>query len=135
MKKIDIYFLLLAAVLLVCGACLGIIMGARQDFQLTPVHAHLNLAGWASLALFGLTYRAYPQIASNGLARFHFIVSATASVLLPFGIGLAVLRGSEGLAIGSSILWLIGVLMFLTQLIRLAIGKAEPVGTAGVAAE
>ena len=119
MKRVDVYFLLLATVLLICGAVLGIVMGAREDFQLVPVHAHLNLAGWASLALFGLTYRAYPQIAATNLARYHFIVSATGSVLLPIGIGLAVLRGSPGLAIFASIVWLLGVLMFLAQLIRL----------------
>jgi hypothetical protein len=125
MKRIDVYFLLLATILLICGAVLGIVMGMREDFQLVPVHAHLNLAGWASLALFGLTYRAYPQLALNRLAGLHFIVSGTASVLLPIGIGLAVLRGSPGLAIVSSILWLSGVLIFLAQLIRLTGGAAK----------
>ena len=125
MKRVDVYFLLLATVLLVCGATLGIVMGAREDFQLVPVHAHLNLAGWASLALFGLTYRSYPQLAATKLARYHFIVSGTASVLLPIGIGFAVLRGQPGLAIFSSLLWLIGVLMFLAQLVRLTRGTDE----------
>jgi hypothetical protein len=119
MKRVDVYFLLLATILLVCGATLGIVMGAREDFQLVPVHAHLNLAGWASLALFGLTYRAYPELAATRLAAYHFGVSAVGSVLLPIGIGLAVLRNSPGLAIVASILWLIGVLMFLVQLARL----------------
>jgi hypothetical protein len=119
MKRVDVYFLLLACILLICGATLGIVMGAREDFQLVPVHAHLNLAGWASLALFGLTYRAYPELAATRLAAYHFIVSGIASVLLPIGIGFAVLRNSPGLAIFSSILWLLGVLMFLVQLIRL----------------
>jgi len=125
MKRVDVYILLLATVLLVCGAVLGIVMGAREDFQLVPVHAHLNLAGWASLALFGLTYRAYPDLAATSLARYHFITSATASVLLPAGIGLAVLRNAPGLAIFSSILWLLGVLMFLAQLIRLLGARTE----------
>jgi len=125
MKRVDVYFLLLATVLLVCGAILGIVMGAREDFQLVPVHAHLNLAGWASLALFGLAYRAYPDLAATNLARYHFITSATASVLLPAGIGLAVLRNAPGLAIFSSILWLLGVLMFLAQLIRLLGARTE----------
>ena len=125
MKRVDVYFLLLATVLLVCGATLGIVMGAREDFQLVPVHAHLNLAGWASLALFGLTYRAYPQLAATKLAQWHFGVSAIASVLLPIGIGLAVLRAQPGLAIFSSLLWLIGVLMFLGQLVRLIGGRSE----------
>lgn len=125
MKRVDVYFLLLGTILLICGAVLGIVMGAREDFQLTPVHAHLNLAGWASLALFGLTYRAYPQLAANRIAGLHFVVSATASILLPVGIGLAVLRNSPTLAIIASILWLLGVLIFLAQLVRLVSGKAE----------
>src|SRR5690349_1806563 len=119
MKRIDVYFLLLATVLLICGATLGIIMGAQENFQLTPVHAHLNLAGWASLALFGLTYRAYPQLADTRLAGLHFVVSATGSVLLPIGIGFAALRNQPTLAILASMLWLLGVLLFLAQLIRL----------------
>jgi hypothetical protein len=127
MKRVDLYFLLLATVLLICGAVLGIDMGAREDFQLVPVHAHLNLAGWASLALFGLTYRAYPQIAATKLAMWHFFVSGIGSILLPIGIGLAVLRNSPGLAIVASILWLIGVLMFLVQLIRLVRARSDAV--------
>ena len=125
MNRVDLYFLLLATVLLICRAVLGIVMGAREDFQLAPVHAHLNLAGWASLALFGLTYRAYPELAATRLARYHFIVSATASVMLPIGIGLAVLRSQPGLAIFSSMLWLLGVLMFLAQIVRLLGARTE----------
>lgn len=119
MKRVDVYFLLLACILLICGASLGIVMGAREDFQLAPVHAHLNLAGWASLALFGLTYRAYPELAAKKLAQWHFIVSGTASALLPIGIGLAVLRNAPTLAMFASPLWLIGVLLFLVQLLGL----------------
>ena len=128
MKRVDVYFLLLATVLLICGAVLGITMGINQDFQLTPVHAHLNLAGWASLALFGLTYRAYPKLASNRLAGLHFLVSTTGAVLLPIGIGFAVLRNSPGLAIVGSLLWLFGVLIFLAQLVRLLGGSKEAAG-------
>ena len=126
MKRVDVYFLLLATVLLICGAVLGIVMGASENFQLVPVHAHLNLAGWASLALFGLTYRAYPELIATKMARYHFIVSGTGSVLLPIGIGLAVLRAQPGLAIFSSLLWLIGVLMFLAQIVRLVGARSEP---------
>ena len=125
MKRIDVYFLLLATILLICGAVLGIVMGAREDFQLVPVHAHLNLAGWASLALFGLTYRSYPELAATKLARYHFIVSAIGSVLLPIGIGLAVLRNQPGLAIAASLLWALGVLMFLAQIVRLLGGRSD----------
>ena len=123
MKRIDVYFLLLAALLLLCGVGLGIKMGAAEDFTLTPVHAHLNLAGWASLALFGLVYRAYPQLADRKLALFHFIFSATGAVLLPVGIGLAVLRSQPTLAIVSSLLWLAGAILFFIQLLSLLASK------------
>ncbi len=43
MPRIDISFLLLAIACLVVGICLGIYMGINEDFELAPVHAHLNL--------------------------------------------------------------------------------------------
>lgn len=119
MKRIDIYFLLLATVLLLAGAGLGIHMGSSEDFQLAPVHAHVNLAGWASLALFGLTYRAYPQLAERRLAPLHFYVSATGAILLPIGIGFAILRAQPTLAIVASLIWVLGVVLFLLQLLSL----------------
>jgi hypothetical protein len=119
MKRVDSYFLLLATVLLLIGAGLGIKMGATEDFQLSPVHAHINLVGWASLALFGLTYRCYPQLAARRLAMFHLILSGTSSVLLPIGIGLAVLRNAPALAILASFLFVGGVLIFLVQVVSL----------------
>jgi cbb3-type cytochrome oxidase subunit 1 len=125
MKRVDVYFLLLATLLLLAGAALGISMGASEDFQLTPVHAHLNLVGWASLAVFGLVYRAYPKLAERRLALFHFIFSATSAVLLPIGIGLAVLRSQSGLAIAASLLWVLGVLLFLLQLFTLLRGAEQ----------
>jgi hypothetical protein len=118
-KRIDIYFLLLATIILIAGAGLGIKMGMAEDFQLAPVHAHLNLAGWASLALFGLVYRAYPQLAERRIAFIHFILSGTGAILLPIGIGLAILRNQPTLAIIASLLWVGGVLVFLLQLLTL----------------
>jgi hypothetical protein len=38
---------------------------------------------------------------------------------------MAVLRAQPGLAIFASLLWLLGVLMFLTQLLRLTSSRAE----------
>jgi hypothetical protein len=46
-----IIWLKLAALYLVIGVAMGIIMGDSQDFTLRPVHAHVNLVGWAILAL------------------------------------------------------------------------------------
>ncbi|MFO1395445.1 MAG: hypothetical protein U1F48_00125 [Burkholderiales bacterium] len=65
-------FLRIAVVYLVLGATLGLVMGIRQQFALAPVHAHLLLLGWASLALAGTIYHFYPGAAATRLARVHF---------------------------------------------------------------
>ncbi len=71
MRRIDLYFLILAALCLITGVMMGIGMGIAHDFQFAPVHAHLNLLGWTSLALFGLTYKVYPALAQSRLALLH----------------------------------------------------------------
>src|SRR5699024_4034724 len=38
----------------------------------SAAHAHVNLVGWASTAIIGLVYRAYPKAGTNTLAVWHF---------------------------------------------------------------
>ena len=121
MNRIDIHFLLLAAVSLVIGVSIGVYMAASHDFQLMPIHAHLNLVGWASLALFVLVYRAYPVLAQRRLAAIHLGLAAPAAVLLPIGIALALFTGFPWLAMISALLWLAGCVLFLIQLAGLAL--------------
>lgn len=70
--NIGIVWIKLAAVYIVLGISLGIYMGVNENFTLHAVHAHINLLGWVSMALFGLIYQQFPQIAQNGLARTQF---------------------------------------------------------------
>ncbi len=65
-------WLKLSVVYLMMGVGLGIAMGVTEDFTLKPVHAHLNLLGWATVALAGLIYSVYPEAARSRLARIHF---------------------------------------------------------------
>ena len=126
MKRIDLSFLTLAALALLIGVGLGIYMGATQDFQYAPVHAHLNLVGWASLAIFGLTYRAYPALADGLLAKIHLITSGLGGLLLPLGIYFVIFRDSGTLVFAASWLVLIGVLLFIAQLVRAHRIRARP---------
>jgi len=72
--SLSTWFLRLAVLYLIAGVCLGIFMAASNDHSMFPVHAHVNLLGWVSLALFGLFYRAWPQAAQSRLAKVHFWV-------------------------------------------------------------
>ena len=127
MRRIDIYFLVLAALCLIVGVSMGIAMGIAHDFQFAPVHAHLNLLGWTSLALFGLTYKAYPTLAESRLALVNFMFSAPSAVVFPVGIYISIAHGFPGIAIAAACTWFVGVILFTTNLVRLAVGRSERV--------
>ena len=124
--RIDTAFLAVAGACLIAGACLGIYMGVNEDFQLTAVHAHVNLAGWASLALFGLAYRLHPRLAGRRMGLLHFWLAAPGALLLPPGIYLAQIHETELLAIVGSLLWLASALLFFLMILRLAVRDLRP---------
>ncbi len=70
--NIGIIWIKIAAVYIVLGIGLGIYMGVNENFALHPVHAHVNLLGWVSMALIGLIYQQFPLIAQSGLSRAQF---------------------------------------------------------------
>ena len=125
MNRVDLKFLLLAALMLVTGVGLGIHMGIAHDFSLAPVHAHINLVGWASLALFGIIYRLYPRMAESRLAGLHFILAAPAAVMFPVGIALSILAERPIVAIIASLLWFAGVRLFFVNLALQAVRPAN----------
>ncbi|MDF2724736.1 MAG: hypothetical protein K0Q59_4411 [Paenibacillus sp.] len=113
-----IRFLKIAAVYLSIGVLLGMTMGIIHDFSLTSVHAHINLLGWVSMAIFGLIYHFYPLAAETKLAKTHFWLH---------NIGVPVMQGSIALqltvseaflpvTIVSSLLVVIGVILFTINL-------------------
>jgi hypothetical protein len=62
----------LAVIYLVIGMTLGISMGITHDFLFRAVHAHVNLLGWASLALAGLVFHVFPDLVRTRLATVWF---------------------------------------------------------------
>jgi hypothetical protein len=71
-SRAGVIWLKLAVLYLILGISLGIAMGASQNFTLRPVHAHVNLLGWTTMALAGLIYSVFPQAGASRLARLHF---------------------------------------------------------------
>jgi hypothetical protein len=119
MSRLPLLFLITAATCMVAGVMLGIGMGMAHDFRLMPVHAHTNLVGWASLALMGLTLRAWPSLAEGPVAVVQFVLSAGSALTFPPGIYLAVIHEAPGLAIGAGMVWLLGAVLFLGRLVHL----------------
>ena len=112
MQKLPLAFFSAGALCALGGMIWGIQMGSTQDFTMMPAHAHLNLIGWASLAIMGSFYAVAGK--AGRLGWINFFLSAGAVVLLiP---SLAMLLGgnkaAEPVVIGASVLALLGMLVF-----------------------
>lgn len=65
-------FIKAAVVYFLIGTIFGLVMGISEQFQYTSVHAHINLVGWASLAIIGVIYKVYPNAGQSKLAKIQF---------------------------------------------------------------
>ncbi|MBI3439866.1 MAG: hypothetical protein HY054_14665 [Proteobacteria bacterium] len=108
-------FITAALLCLLVGEAFGMwISQSGERFPLHPAHAHLNLAGWVTLCLYGLVHRAYPQLATAKLAPIQCIVAILGAVLMSAGILLAITSGERNLGpvIAGSIGVMLGTLLF-----------------------
>ncbi|MFC2968622.1 hypothetical protein [Acidimangrovimonas pyrenivorans] len=118
MKGISFWFFFSGVVYVTLGMAWGIEMGMRHDFQMAPAHAHLNLVGWVTMALFGVFYHLVPNAAESGLAKLHFAVATLGVWLLVPGIAMTLKSGAEGMAIAGALVTLASMLIFLLTVVR-----------------
>lgn len=71
-SQAGVIWIKIAVLYLMAGVTMGIAMGMSQNFVMRPVHAHINLLGWTSLALAGLIYSVFPAAGTSKLAKAHF---------------------------------------------------------------
>ena len=131
MSRLPVLFLVAAGCCLVVGTGFGIAMGIAHDFHLAPVHAHLNLVGWTTLALMGLSYRAWPQLAAGRvLPPLQFVLSAGSAAAFPAGIYVSIEHEAPGLAIVAALAFFAGALLFLARLLPLVLSRRPAMGLA-----
>jgi hypothetical protein len=120
-------FIKIAVVYLFGGACLGLAMGISGKFVLAPVHAHLLLLGWASLALAGVVYHLYPAAATTRLATLHFWLHNLGLPVFMAGLA-AMLTGTDAalpVTAGGATTVLVGLALFaLNVLLNVRAGQA-----------
>jgi hypothetical protein len=80
----GIIWIKLSVLYLLLGIAMGIGMGATEDLRLHAVHAHINLLGWATMALAGLIYTVFPAAGASKLAKVHFWLQ---NISLPIMMG------------------------------------------------
>ena len=82
MPRVSAAFFAVASVFLLLGMGWGMQMGATEDFTMMPAHAHLNLLGWVTLALYGTFYALTASTLSPRLAWINFALSTAGTVLM-----------------------------------------------------
>ncbi|MFB3170454.1 cytochrome-c oxidase [Neobacillus sp. 179-C4.2 HS] len=113
-------YLKVATVYFTIGVLAGLTMGIIHDFRFTSVHAHVNLLGWVSMALFGLIYHFYPNAANSKLAKTQYWLHNIGVPVMLGGIALQVLGVSAALAptIIGSLAVVIGVILFMVNVFK-----------------
>lgn len=115
MRGLAYFCFMTAAAYALVGMGFGIVMAASQDHTLSTAHAHLNLLGWVSMAIYGLFYHTVPTAAETRLARIHVVVATLGIWIMIPGIAMAVMGMSEGPAVIGSLLTIVGMILFAAR--------------------
>jgi hypothetical protein len=114
--RISDFCFVVAALAALGGMALGIFMGIAQDFTLAPAHAHLNLLGWVTMAVYGLYHRGAGR--TGGAAGWlQAVTGALGAAFMAGGLGIYLANGHDErfvpLVITGSLLAVLAMLLFL----------------------
>ena len=82
MPRVSQLFFKAATIFLIVGVAVGLHMGISENHSAMPAHAHINLLGWVTSALFGGYYALEPSKAEWRLAMVHFVVYVIGMVIM-----------------------------------------------------
>jgi hypothetical protein len=113
MRKLPLAFFTAATLCVTAGMVWGAIMGSKEDFTLAPAHAHLNLVGWASLALMGTFYAVSGKAGRLGWINYALSTAGVLAMIPSLALYLGGDKGAQaGVAVGS-LLAVAGMLTFV----------------------
>jgi hypothetical protein len=122
--RYDVMFVGAALVYSLIGITLGIGMGVAEKFGYAHVHAHINLIGWATFAIYGLVHRAWPALRTHPLARIQFWVAMAGAPVFLIGLPFAMFEGQPIGAIVGSLLLLASAILFTVLFLMVATRSA-----------
>jgi hypothetical protein len=113
MPRLPLAFFSAAALCALGGMTWGVMMAASNDHGMMPAHAHLNLMGWATLALMGGFYALTGKGGRLGWVNFALSAGGVAVTIPSLALLLAGNKAAEAGATAGSLLALLGMLIFL----------------------
>jgi len=123
MRGIGFYFFLAAVLCVTLGMGWGIHMAISGDHLMSGAHAHLNLVGWVTMALFGIYYTLTPAAANSRLAKLHLLIALSGVVVMVPGIAIALKNGGDAIAAAGSMLTAASMLIFAYTVFRHGLGR------------
>lgn len=122
MPRVSAAFFAVGVVCLILGMMWGMRMGATEDFSTMPAHAHLNLLGWVTMAIYGTFYALTQASLSPKLAWTNFALAAGGVVVMIPSLALFLAGGRdatfEPAVVAGSVLELLGLLVFAVSVFR-----------------
>ncbi len=121
-------FLKIAVVYFLIAVCLGLVMGIIHNFAFASVHAHLNLLGWVSMAIFGIIYSIFPSAGETGLAKTHFWLHNIGLPIMQISLFIMILTENAAFTVGTiigSILVVVGVIMFVINILNVKESQSQ----------
>lgn len=125
--KLSNFCFLYAALSAVIGIGMGVAMVIAENFTLMPVHAHLNLLGWVTMAVYGLYHRGSAD--GGWLAIWQVGIFAAGVPMMTGGLAGLLLTGAPAflpVTIAGAFLVLAGAALFLAlvwRVIRVPLGR------------
>jgi hypothetical protein len=104
---------------------LGIVMGASESFLFMPVHAHINLVGFACHSIFGMAYRQWPAMKASNLAPYQFWIFVIATPITLIGLAFTLTGGPALPTIIGSLGLLLGAALFALQIWQARLAAAN----------
>ena len=95
MPRVAAAFFATGLLCLFCGGAIGIYMAGGHDGTFADLHVHLNLVGWASMALYGTFYALEGPTIVKRLAWANFIVSTIGVLVMIPSLAMFLLNGND----------------------------------------
>jgi NADH:ubiquinone oxidoreductase subunit 3 (subunit A) len=114
MPQLSVWYFRTAILFLVAGICVGLYMSITHQFEATGAHAHINLLGWVTMAIFGIYYALNPVQAASRIAKIQYMVYTIGILVMAPSLFL-MLTGNpalEPVVAVSSLVTFAGVLLF-----------------------
>lgn len=95
MPRVSVAFFAVGILCVLAGMGLGMHMGATENMTLAQAHAHLNLVGWVTMALYGTFYALTASTMSKMWAWLNFVVATAGTLVMVSALTMFLKGGND----------------------------------------